>query len=121
MKGKDLNTMLEELKEKMDKIIDEKGLREDFEKFKKEKAGKSLEELLDELKESILKKNGKPEYELMIKSNEDGETHKTKIVGYGSDVLFGLSELVADMQKQCDIPKEIIMKAVELGLNDEEE
>lgn len=117
MKEKDLNGLLERL----DKIIDDMGERENFEKFKKEQEGKSIEELLDELKESMKKaknkiKDFKPNVKILVETDEDGEGRTVEIKGNKPSIMLGLAELTTELVQESNLTEEDIRFAIETGI-----
>lgn len=85
---------LKELKKLLKEIIDESGSRE------------NVEELL---------KKRKPNFVLSIKSNEDGESSKVHIEGSSSDIMFGLSNLIAAIVEGTNLDEDDIRDCVNVA------
>ena len=115
MKEKDLDNLLDNLLEGLNKIIDDSGKREDFEKFKKENEGKSIEDLLDELKESMVKRL-KPNFKIVIESNPDGNGGHLQLEGTRPSLKLGLAELVTRLVRENVLTEEMIRSSIETGI-----
>ena len=118
MKEKDLEKMMKEFNENMGKMIDEMGKREDFEKFKKEREGKSIEELLEELKESLtgLKSIKKPEFKIHIESDKEGEGRYLEIKGNRPSIMVALAEIARSLVLESNLTEDDIREAIETGI-----
>ena len=117
MEEKDLDKIIE----KMNKMIDDMGKREEFEKFKKERENKSLEELLDELKESMEKtkekiNNFKPNVKILVETDENGEERTVEIKGNRPSIMLGLAELTTELVQNSNLTEEDIRFAIETGI-----
>lgn len=115
---------MEDLEKMLNKMIDDRGLREDFEKFKKENEGKSLEELLDELKEKIKKvENFKPDFKILVESDKEGMGRTVSVKGNKKSIMIGLAELATSLVQDSNLTEEDIRYAIETGIktaNEEE-
>lgn len=112
---------MKDLEKILNKMIDDRGLREDFEKFKKENEGKSLEELLDELKEKV--KNFKPDFKILVESNKEGIGRTVSVKGNKKSIMIGLAELATSLVEDSNLTEEDIRYAIETGIktaNEEE-
>ena len=109
--------VLDELLEKMEKTLDDNGWREDYEKFKKEHEGKSLEELLDELKEIVKKKSDfKPDFKIFIESDKKGEGCTVNVKGSKNSIMLGLAELATSLMLNSNLTERDIKYAIERGI-----
>ena len=133
MKEKDIDNLKvriikEEKLERMDKMINVMGERENFEKFKQEQEGKSIEELLDELKKTLIKaeekaKNFKPNVKILVETDEDGKGRTVEIKGNKPSVMIGLAELATELVQSSNLTAKDIRFAIETGIetaNEEE-
>ena len=89
------------------------------EKF--EKLLDDIKNLLEERTNEILAKvkEWKPEYELRIKSTEENgeEGCLFTVIGKRRDILYGFSQLCAELIVECDFEPEEIEKAMQIGID----
>ena len=114
MKEKDLEKILDRLNETMDKMIDDMGERENFEKFKKEHEGESFEELLDKLKETLPAKNSY--FKIFVERNKDGESRRINIQGRKRSLMEGLSDIARVLILESNLTEKDIREAIEVGI-----
>ena len=104
MKEKDFNEKLDELRGMLESALDETGLREEFENFKK---------------------TNKPKFKIFMKSNPDGESCQLEIEGNKPSIQFALVHLTANLIEHTNLTAEDIREAIEKGIetvdDDEEE
>lgn len=100
MKEKEFEKMLKGLKDMLEKTIDESGLREEFEEFKKK---------------------FKPSFKIHIETHKKQEGYEIEVKGSNASLCFALAELTANLIKNTDVSKEDILDAVYKGIEAVEE
>ena len=100
MKEKDFEKKLEDLKEKLESALDETGLREEFEEFKKKH---------------------KPKFKIYMKSHSNGEGCMIEVEGNKPSLLFALAHLTATLVKETNLTADDIREAIEEGIDAVEE
>lgn len=100
MKEKDLEKMLEELKDMLEKSIDESGLKEEYEEFKKKM---------------------KPEFKILIATNKKKEGYEVEIKGSRASLCLALAELATNLMLNTNLTRDDILDAVKAGIETAEE
>jgi len=99
-KERNMEEKIENLKNKLEEALDEYGLREEFEDFKKRL---------------------KPDFKIIMKSNPNGKSCMLELEGNRPSLLFALAHLTAALIENTNITAEDIREAVEKGIEVAEE
>lgn len=116
---------LKELHEMLEKMIDERGEREAFEKFKKEHEHESpaeiLKGLLEGLEETLEKGKMKPNFFIKMRTYKDREGYSIEVKGNRPSIMTALAELSGSLLEKSNLSKSDILRAVKTGLESAEE
>lgn len=100
MTKKELNEKKRELKDMIEGMLDDCGLREEYEKFKERR---------------------KPDFKIIMKSNPNGKSCMLELEGNRPSLLFALAHLTAALIDNTNLTAEDIREAVEEGIDAAEE
>ena len=100
MKEKELEKMLKGLKDMLEKSIDESGLREEFEEFKKKQ---------------------KPNFKIRLETYKDREGYAIEVKGNRPSLCLALAELATSLMLETNLTKEDILELINKGIETAEE
>ena len=103
MKEKEMKEKLDELRNLLEEALDETGLRDEFEKYRKHR---------------------KPEFKIYMKSHSNGEGCTIEVVGNKPSLMLALAELSTSLMRETNLTAEDIREAINMGIKhveDEEE
>jgi hypothetical protein len=92
--------MLEELKDMLEKSIDESGLREEYEEFKKKM---------------------KPDFKIHIETHKKQEGYEIEVKGSRASLCLALAELTTNLMLETNLTRDDILDAVHNGIEIAEE
>lgn len=111
---------LKELHEMLEKTIDERGMREDFERFKKEHEDESpletLKSLLEGLKDTLEDVEMKPNFFIKMRTFKDKEGYSIEVKGNRPSLMTALAELSGNLLEKRNLSEKDILRAVKTGL-----
>ena len=88
----------------------------------KRKQEKKLEDLLGSLKDLMKEAlDFKPEFKIVVESDEEGEGCHISVEGTAPSLMSGLSVLVDELVHNTNLTKDMIKYAVNLGLEGHKE